>query len=89
MNFEQIMTIVIAIAPAFTAIVTVVTAAIRLLKSDNGVIAKLEELKKEIYSTKEYSDLKNELKIAYQENRELKKKLNELLTKIDRIHRED
>ena len=43
----------------------------------------------EIFNTKEYSELKDQLKIAHQENYELKKKLNELLTKIDHIQRKE
>ena len=37
--------------------------------------------------SKEYSELKDKLKVAHQENYELKKKLNELLTKIDQIQK--
>ena len=91
MTFEQIMAIVVAAAPSITAIIGIIFAVIKGIKSNKttskDVIDKFEEVRQEIFNTKEYSDLKNQLTLAHQENRELKKKLNELLTKIDRIDR--
>lgn len=91
MTFEQIMTIVVAAAPSLTAIIGIVAAVIKAVKSNKAtsqdVINKFEEVRQEIFNTKEYSDLKNQLTLAHQENRELKQKLNELLTKIDHIDR--
>lgn len=91
MTFEQIMTIVVAAAPSITAIVGIVAAVLKAIKSNKAtsqdVINKFEEVRQEIFNTKEYSELKDQLNIAHQENRELKKKLNELLTKIDKIDR--
>ena len=91
MTFEQIMTIIVAAAPSITAIVGIVAAVIKGIRSNKAtsqdVIDKFEEVRQEIFNTKEYSDLKNQLTLAHQENRELKKKLNELLTKIDKIDR--
>lgn len=93
MTFEQIMTIVVAAAPSLTAIIGIVAAVVKAIKSNKAtsqdVIDKFEEVRQEIFNTKEYSDLKNQLTLAHQENRELKKKFNELLTKIDRIHRKE
>lgn len=89
MNFEQIIAIVVAAAPALTAILGIITAVVKLKKSDKEVIDKFEEVRQEIFNTKEYEALKAELKLAHQENRELKKKINELLTKIDRIARKE
>ena len=48
-----------------------------------------KEVKEEVIKTKEYESLKDELKLAHQENRELKKLINELLTKQDKVVRED
>ena len=91
MTFEQIMAIVVAAAPSITAIIGIVVAVIKGIKSNQAtskdVIDKFEEVRQEIFNTKEYSELKTQLLLAYQENREIKKKLNELLTKIDRIDR--
>lgn len=87
MTFEQIMTIIVAAAPSLTAIIGVIAAVIKNKAITSKVVDKFEEVRQEIFNTKEYSDLKNQLLVAHQENRELKKKLNELLTKIDRIDR--
>lgn len=92
-NFEQIMTVIVAAAPSITAIIGIVLAILKGIKStsDTGekVITKFEELRKEVFNTKEYEALKDQLLLAHKENRELKKKLNELLTKIDKIQRTD
>lgn len=91
MTVEQIMAIIVAAAPSITAIIGIIFAVIKGIKSNKttskDVIDKFEEVRQEIFNAKEYSDLKNQLLIAHQENRELKKKINELLTKIDRIDR--
>ena len=93
MGFEQIMQIVVAAAPSLTAIIGIVAAAVKLIKTgkdtNQEVINKFEEVRQEIFNTKEYSELKDQLLITQKENYELKKKLNELLTKIDKVQRED
>ena len=93
MNFEQIMAIVVAAAPSLTAIIGIIAAVVKGIRSNKAtskdVIDKFEEVRQEIFNTKEYSDLKNQLALAHQENRELKKKINELLTKIDHIKRKE
>lgn len=91
MTFEQIMAIVVAAAPSITAIVGIVAAVVKGIKSNKAtsqdVINKFEEVRQEIFNTKEYEELKGQLAIAHKENYELKKKINELLTKIDKIDR--
>lgn len=91
--FEQIMSVVVAAAPALTSIIGIVVAVVKGINTSKDtskqVMDKFEEVRQEIFNTKEYSDLKSQLLIAHQENRELKKKLNELLTKIDRIQRKE
>ena len=93
MTFEQIMAIIVAAAPSITAIIGIVAAVVKGFKSNKAtsqdVIDKFEEVRQEIFNTKEYSDLKNQLTLAHQENRELKKKINELLTSIDKIQRKE
>lgn len=93
MTFEQIMAIVVAAAPSLTAIIGIVAAVVKGIKSNKttskDVIDKFEEVRQEIFNTKEYSELKDQLKLAHQENYELKKKINELLTKIDHIQRKE
>lgn len=80
--FETVFLSIIAAAPSIVAIAGVIAAACKLLKS-------FKELKEEVTKTKEFEDLKDQLFIAHNENRELKKKLNELLTAMDRIKREE
>lgn len=91
MTFEQIMISIVAAAPSLTSIIGIIFAVLKGVKTSKttsaDVINKFEEVRQEIFNTKEYSELKNQLIIAYQENYELKKKLNELLTKIDHIQR--
>lgn len=93
MTFEQIMTIIVAAAPSISAIVGIIAAVIKANKTSKEtstqVINKFEEVRQEIFNTKEYSDLKNQLELAHQENLDLKKKFNELLTKIDKLHRKE
>ena len=84
---EEILTILLAAAPSLTAIIGCVVTFLKNKTTCNNVVDKFEEVRQEIFNTKEYSDLKAQLLVAHQENRELKKKLNELLTKIDKIDR--
>lgn len=79
---ETVTLALIAAAPAITAIAGIVLAVTKLVKSFN-------DLKSEVVNTKQFDELKVELSTSHQENRELKKKLNELLTKCDRLARRD
>lgn len=91
MTMEQIYAIIVAAAPALTAIIGIIFAVVKGIKTSKTtsqeVIDKFEEVRQEIFNTKEYTDLKNQLKLVQAENCELKKKLNLLLTKIDKIDR--
>ena len=104
MTFEQIIGIIVAAAPSLTAIIGIIAAVVKGIKSNKvtsgdvigklettstDVINKFEEVRQEIFNTKEYNELKEQLLVAHQENYELKKKLNELLTKIDHIQRKN
>ena len=80
MTINLIMAGLISLAPA---IASVVGQIITFIKQKG----ELKPLINEIRSTKEYDELKDQLAIVHQENIELKKKLNELLTKIDHISR--
>lgn len=89
---ETIILAIIAAAPSITAIAGIIAAVVKIIKSGKDsskvLIDKFEEVRQEVMDTKEYENLKQELKIAHQENRELKQKINELLTKIDCIARD-
>lgn len=91
MNLEELYLIIVAAAPSLTAILGVVLSVIKVIKegkkTNKEVIDKFEEVRQEIFNVKEYQDVKDQLVIVHQENAELKKKINELLTKIDHIYR--
>lgn len=93
LELEQIYAIIMAATPALTSIIGIIFAVVKGIKTSKttstDVINKFEEVRQEIFNTKEYSELKDQLKLAHQENYELKKKLNELLTKIDHIQRNE
>lgn len=80
MTTEQIIDLVISLCPSVMAILTMV-----------GVVAKtvreFTALKKQVTDMKSIEDLNTKLGQVIQENYELKKKLNETLTKIDHIER--
>lgn len=88
---ETVMLAIIAAAPALTAVISIIAAVIKLVRSgkitNKNVISKIDELEQKVLDTKEYQSLKQELLIAHQENRTLRQKLNELLTKVDKISR--
>lgn len=93
LDLETIYAIIMAATPALTSIIGIIFAVVKGIKTSKttstDVINKFEEVRQEIFNTKEYSELKDQLKLAHQENYELKKKLNELLTKIDHIQRNE
>lgn len=90
---DMIVAALISVAPALTAILGVITTFIKMRKnnevSNKEIVDKFELVRKEVMDTKQYEELKDQLLIAHQENRELKKQINELLTKIDHIAREE
>lgn len=93
MTIGEIYALIVAAAPAVTAIIGIIIAVVKSIKTNSqtatDVINKFEEVRQEIFNAKEYSELKGQLLLVHQENYELKKKLNELLTKIDHIQRNE
>lgn len=91
MTLENLYLIVVAAAPSITAIIGVIAAVIKMIKAGKStnkeVIDKFEEVRQEIFNTKEYEDIKAQLAIAHQENTELKRLIYELLSKTDHIAR--
>lgn len=79
---EQITNIIISIAPSVITIFTFI-----------GVIAKVissfTKLKKEVVDMKCVKDLNSKMDEVLEENRMLKRKLNETMTLIDRVERKD
>lgn len=93
MTFELLVTLIAAAAPSLIAILGIVAAVIKCIKAGNTsnqkVIDKFEETRQAVMNTKEYESLKLELQQAHAENRELKLQINQLLTKIDKVVREE
>jgi hypothetical protein len=79
-TFEQILLMIFGASPALAAIIGIAWAVYKVIKEFNGI-------KNEIIDTKEYQTLKEQIVLVNKENRELKKTIRELLTKIDRIDR--
>ena len=90
--WDQIYAVFLSAVPAITAVVGIFVAMIKGMRSNKSnsddVIAKFEEVRKEIYNTKEYSELKDQLVKVHKENYELKKTINRLLEKVDKLQEE-
>lgn len=80
MTAQLALDIAISCIPALIAIFTCLGFFIKTLK-------KFIALKKEVADMKDLKEIKLELRALSQENIELKQKLNETLTKIDRVKR--
>lgn len=93
MEFETIYAAILAAAPPISSIIGIIVAVI-MMKSNqdsklNEVMETFELLRTEVQSSKEYEELKAQLLVSHQENQQLRRKLNELLTKIDHVRRSD
>lgn len=88
-SLEQIITIVSISAPAIVTMITSIILSIINKVTVKSVSTKIEEMKAEVKSSKEYTELKAQHVLVHQENIALKKKLNELLTKIDKVVRNE
>lgn len=80
MTAEQIVELVVSILPSLIAIFTTIGVIIKTLKE-------FSELKKQVTDMKAIEDIKTQLSQIIKENYELKKTLNETMTKIDHVQR--
>ena len=91
MTINEIYAIIIASAPAITAVIGIIFAAIKGIRNNKDTVKELkdafEDMREEVVNTKEYEELKAQYKVVMQENIDLKRKFNELLTKMDRVYR--
>lgn len=91
--FEQIFAFFLAAVPSLSAIIGTIIAVKKSIKeakqNSAEAVAELQQIKDIIFSTKEYTELKNQLVLVHRENVELKKNFNALMTKIDHVVRED
>lgn len=81
MDVNTIYELLIAILPALTAVISVVTVAVRILR-------KFTSLKDEFSSKTDYKEVQKVLSKMYDENMDLKKEIKRLQTQIDRVNRE-
>ena len=93
MNFGTIYATILVAAPAISSIVGIIIAVVKMKNNQAAnlkeVMAALASISSEVEDRTEYQELKEQLLIAHQENRALRKKLNEFLMKIDHIRRND
>lgn len=80
MTTDQIISLVIGICPSVIAILTALSVVLRVIKD-------FKDLKKQVADMKCFDELNVKISNLIQENYELKRTLNQTLTKIDRIER--
>ena len=91
MTFEVILQVFVSACPALAAIFGIIAAVIKLIKAGKDTNKELKEAFDELResSKQETKDLRDQYTICLQQNYELNKKLNTLLTKMDRVQREE
>lgn len=89
MTAQAVYELVIAWLPSLIAIGTAIGVVIKLAKDFVALKKEFIAAKKQIADMKCVDELKVEMKEVLAENRELKKKLNETMTLIDRVKRYD
>lgn len=93
MIIDTVIAYILVIAPVLTAILGIVAGVVKIIKNGKAnnkeILASFTELKNQLVDKEQYDALKAELALVHQENRELKKKLNDLLTHFDHIYRGD
>lgn len=86
-TFETILMLCAAYAPAIAAVLGAVINFIKSHRLISKIMDRLSQMESEITSKEEYKQMKAQFNQVQQENLELKHKMNELLTKIDKIDR--
>lgn len=85
-EFTAIETLILAYAPGLITIIGIITAFCKLAKIINQI--RLDNKISNAEKNAELKSLKDDLKIVIQENYELKKRLNECMSKIDHVRRD-
>lgn len=80
MTTDQIIDLVMALCPSIIAILTMLGVVLRVVKD-------FRELKNQVTDMKSMEELNTKVGRVIQENYDLKKQINQLLTKIDHIER--
>lgn len=79
---QQIIDIIVSVFPSALSILTCVGLVFK-------TVSEFVKLKKEVTDLKCLDDLKSQMRAVLEENYSLKKTLNEAMTKIDHIRREN
>lgn len=79
---DDIVLLIVAVAPSFTAIITNIGLVFSILKN-------FKNLKEDIKAREDIEELRTRFKKILDENYELKQLINELLEKIDGIKRKN
>lgn len=87
MTTDQIIDIITQIGPYLIMVITVVSIILKVLKEFRELTVNFKNLKAQVDDKKEFRELNDRLREVINENYELKKTINELLTKIDHIER--
>lgn len=87
--FNTILEYAVIYAPGIAAVLGCIISFFKNRKLINEMSGKFEAVRSTVASTKEYDDLKAQLNTVHNENIELKKRLNELLIKIDKVVRKE
>jgi cell shape-determining protein MreC len=82
MEIEQIVSWIVAILPSVIAVLTTVGVVVEVIK-------KFKKLRDDVSNMTAMKEIREELKQVVQENYALKKKLNETMTLIDKVHRNE
>lgn len=80
MEINTIYELLIAIVPALTAVISVVSVAVRILR-------KFTSLNDEFSSKTDYKEIQKVLSKMYDENMDLKREIKRLQSQIDHVYR--
>lgn len=86
---ETIWLALIAALPSLAAIVTIISAVVKMTRDNSGVltdlISEVNELAVEIKSSKEMESMKTQMLALLESNRALQQRYDELLTEVTKI----
>ena len=84
-EFTTIETLIITYSPLIATLFGVVCAFCKMIKIIKQI--RMDNVLSNVEKNTQISELKNEMKVVLQENYELKKSINEILSKIDHVRR--
>jgi hypothetical protein len=85
-EFTAIETLIITYSPLIATLFGVVCAFCKMIKVIKQI--RMDNVLSNVEKNTQISELKNEMKVVLQENYELKKSINEMLSKIDHVRRD-